>query len=570
MCKPDYDWYTIEKSMKAQSFTAIAVFIFSFCFSFFLMTHSLSYDTQLHVIRMGSKLWSDFGSHIPLVRSFSLGDNLNRFFRGQAPEYPGFPGEPIRYHFGFYMIAGILEKLGVRIDWAINIPSIIGFTLMLFLTFVMARKFFQSQATAILSLIFLLFNGTLSVLTFLKTHPLNSQFINAVITTRNFPVFGPWDGGLITAFWHLNIYTNQRHLSLSYGVTLLLIYLVLTMSAKPLIRTKILLALGISLLMDLLLFINLPAAAIAGIFLLWFFLLDNRIKLPLVLAGLGSLPWLLFMKHISAPSILFLVKPGYLTHSPLTPLTFLQFWFANLGLHLLLIPIGMILAPKEVRKLLIIPLLILFILPNIFQFSPDMINNHKFFNFFIIIGNMFSAYTIMRLMGLLSRMRPMIFRAILYLIPVALFLCLTASGIIDFFAVVNDTIGGVNDYQSNPDATWILLHSSPDAVFLNSTWFYHPANLAGRSIFSGYPYFTWSYGYDKDKRENIARSIFGAPNPGQACQILRANHISFVDLNNHPDQFFTPNTILWDTYFHPSYQTAENRIYDVKTICQMY
>ncbi|TSC86331.1 MAG: hypothetical protein G01um10147_943 [Microgenomates group bacterium Gr01-1014_7] len=73
---------------------------------------------------IATKAWSDFASHIPLIRSFSLGDNF-------LPEYPLFPGEPIRYHFLFYAVVGYLEKLGLRIDYAFNILSALSFAFLI-------------------------------------------------------------------------------------------------------------------------------------------------------------------------------------------------------------------------------------------------------------------------------------------------------------------------------------------------------------------------------------------------------------------------------------------------------
>jgi hypothetical protein len=54
---------------------------------------------------IASKAWSDFASHIPLIRSFSFGNNF-------PPQYPLFSGPPIKYHFLFYAFVGLLEKLG--------------------------------------------------------------------------------------------------------------------------------------------------------------------------------------------------------------------------------------------------------------------------------------------------------------------------------------------------------------------------------------------------------------------------------------------------------------------------
>jgi hypothetical protein len=555
-------------SMKTRSLIGTGlVIIAAVIFSLYIMFHTFTYEPRIPAIRMGSKLWSDFGSQIPLIRSFSYGDNLNRMVRGEAPEYPGYPGEPIRYHFGFYFFAGLLERLGVRIDWALNIPSAIGMALLLIMIFMIAKRFFNSFAAGILAIFFLVFNGTFAVFNFLKIHPLNANFLTAVVQNKTFPAFGPWDGNAVTAFWNLNIYTNQRHLAMSYGLILVMLYLILNAKPKMKFVETALYAVSISALMDMLLFINLPAAAMAGVCLLWFFVIRPESRIPLAIGAFLSAPWLWYLIHITAPSFAITFKPGYLTHSPLTAPAFLRFWLANLGLHTILIPIGMVLAPKRTKMLFIIPILIIFIVPNIFQFSPDMINNHKFFNFFLILGNMFSAYAVVSLIGHISHMRLIWLKPVFYLFPAALLLCLTASGIIDFFAVTNDNMMDINDVAANPDAEWIMTHTPPGAVFLNSTWLYHPASLAGRFIFSGYPYFTWSYGYDKDKREDIARASYAAVDKSAACTLARKNNISYVEITQPHEDYVSPDPDLWLYDFTPVYRHDNFRIYDMNTAC---
>src|SRR3989338_2340453 len=96
------------------------LFFVLFLFSFWLMRRTLSYDPSASSILIGGKYWSDFCGHLPQIRSFSKGLNW-------PPEYPLFPGEPIRYHFLFYALVGLLEKSGLRLDWALNIPSALGF-----------------------------------------------------------------------------------------------------------------------------------------------------------------------------------------------------------------------------------------------------------------------------------------------------------------------------------------------------------------------------------------------------------------------------------------------------------
>src|SRR3989304_6961080 len=70
------------------------LFLLLFLFSFYLMFYTFGYDAKRSTMLIAPKLWSDFGAHIPLIRSFSMGDNW-------PPASPLYPGEPIRYHFGF-------------------------------------------------------------------------------------------------------------------------------------------------------------------------------------------------------------------------------------------------------------------------------------------------------------------------------------------------------------------------------------------------------------------------------------------------------------------------------------
>ena len=231
----------------------------------------------------------------------------------------------------------------------------------------------------------------------------------------------------------------------------------------------------------------------------------------------------------------------------------------NLGLHTFLVPLGILLAPKTVRNFLLGPLLALFILPNLFRFSPDMINNHKFFNFFLIVGNMFSAYAIVRIFSI---------KRIGTLVGLVGLVGLMLSGIIDFFPIINDAKGGMPDVASNPDVRFFATQTKPNDIVANSTWFYHPASLAGRSMYSGYTYFTWSYGYDQGGREASLQSIYQAPDRLSLCQRLRDTNVAYIELNSEPEHYLQPNMALWDTLL-PVYKNPDNhlRIYDTESLC---
>src|SRR3990167_947392 len=115
----------------------VIIAVAALAFSFWLMFSTFSYKDGS--ILIAAKARSDFGSHIPLIRSFSLGNNF-------PPEFPIFPGEPIRYHFLFYFVVGLLERVGVRIDYALNLPSALSFSFLLITIYFLAKLIFKSRA----------------------------------------------------------------------------------------------------------------------------------------------------------------------------------------------------------------------------------------------------------------------------------------------------------------------------------------------------------------------------------------------------------------------------------------
>jgi hypothetical protein len=509
-----------------------------------LMWHTLSYSSADHQILVSGKFWSDFGGYLPQIRSFSLGKNW-------PPQYPLYPGVPTRYHFLFYMFVGLLEKAGLQLDWALNLPSAAGFFFLLVMLWLTAKKIFQKETVAWLSLLFFLFNGSFSFLDFFKKYPLSSQSLNYLINLRDFPSFAPWNGSQIAAFWNLNVFTNQRHLGLSLALGLLLVYLLYTRHSRGIYF--------VGFISGLFIVLNQAVFGIAILFVGWFFLVDSTLRKPLLISALGGLP-LIYFTFLTIPTRPPLnIHLGFLAPQPPALLGILNFWLLNFGLHLILIPIGFILAPKKVR-ILIPPLVVLFLIPNIFQLSVDIINNHKLFNFFLSLGVMFTAYTIVRIWdsALIGKI----------ITPFLVFF-LIFGGLIDLFPVINDTYFPVADIPANPDATYIVSHTPKDAVILNSTWFYHPASIAGRFIYNGYSYFTWSFGYDQVSREQTTVAIYSSPDKATACDLLRQANISYVELNPHHESFINPNWPLWSQVFTPAYTNPETRLklYSVAQNC---
>jgi len=191
-----------------------------------------------------------------------------------------------------------------------------------------------------------------------------------------------------------------------------------------------------------------------------------------------------------------------------------------------------------------------------------MAGNHKFFNAFLIIGNMYSAFLLIKLWGKFKLFRPVVIITIFFLI---------FSGIIDFFPIKNDGFMTVSDYPKNPDIQWIIKNTPKDAVFLNSTYLYNPASLAGRKIFMGWPYFSWSLGYDTYRRGNEMKQILGVTEKQTACKLLKQKKINYVEiqLQEPPDSDIPIISDIYRKEFHEIYSdTVKNySIYDVSKNC---
>ena len=536
-----------------KNYAEIILTILALLFSFWLMFHTFSYKEGQMLI--ASKAWSDFSSQIPLIRSFSFGLNF-------PPQYPLFAREPIHYHFLFYAFVGMLERANIPLDYALNIPSALGFSLLIVLIYTFANNLFHSKTTALLSILFFLFNGTLSFIYFFSKHPLSLNTPSEIISNAKFPSFGPYDAGLVSAFWNLNIYTNQRHLAASYAfaVLILLIFLFILPKLNNKRKSIAVIALGVSLGLFFYFHLAILLAATVSLFLLA--IINKRLKEGLtifVIAGIICFPQYLYLSHGSlAYSVKF--HPGYLVANNLTFVSFFLHWIANLGLHIVLIPLGVFFSDKK-QRFVFLAVLSIFIIGNLFQFSPEIAGNHKFINYFMLFGVMFTAYAILKLWTKEILPKPIIVSIVFFLI---------FSGIIDFFPVYNDKKGAILDYQRDPTVRWIIKNTKPDAVFLNSSYLYTPESLAGRKIMMGWPYFAWSAGYDVESRGKFIEQVFSLSEKKTACKFLSSQNIDYIRITNPPDPSFPKINQDLLAKFKRIYNDTNTQtvIYDVKENCR--
>ncbi|MBR6987078.1 MAG: hypothetical protein IKH82_03305 [Clostridiales bacterium] len=167
----------------------------------------------------GYSTFSDLSPHTAMVSSFGKGFNF-------PTQYMHFSGDGIKYHFLFYFFSGTLEYLGLPIDYALNLPSIISMVCALILLGLLAVLISSRRASFLIAPVLVFLRSSLNVffhfkeLVGLGNTP--AQAIKAILGNSSWYAVTDYDDWGI---WAINVYPNQRHLMLGVAVMLIVIIL---------------------------------------------------------------------------------------------------------------------------------------------------------------------------------------------------------------------------------------------------------------------------------------------------------------------------------------------------------
>ena len=166
---------------------------------------------------IGTNQWSDYGPNTAIVQSFAFGHNF-------PAEYPHFAGEPIRYHFLFYFLAGNLEYLGLNLAWSLNIISIITLVSMLALVMALGELLFKSRAVGCLASVLFFFHGTLNLIPFFRSQTSVKGALLAAYHLVSYLSSGYPYRGEDWGIWTQVVFVNQRHFASSIGIFLIVLF----------------------------------------------------------------------------------------------------------------------------------------------------------------------------------------------------------------------------------------------------------------------------------------------------------------------------------------------------------
>jgi hypothetical protein len=529
-------------------------------FSGWLYGHALSYDTGRGLL-VANGSWTDFDLHLGVARSFSWGSNL-------PPQHPWYAGPPIRYHFGLDFLAGLLERLGLRLDLAYNLPSVVGFTMLLVLLFELGRLLSGRTACGVFAAILMPLSSSLAFVDYLaRWEHTPFGLIRGLWQQTERLHIGPYDNKVISSHFTLIPYIHQRHLALGMAAGILVILLVAGMACGRGRLTAVqMLALGAFLGLSFPLngVIYLCTLSVTATILVLF----RRWRLGTVLLATAvavALPSALLLSGGSEISR----HAGYLVE-PLTVRNFLRYWWLNFGL---LVPIAAgaaLLGSSSLRRMLI-AFSVPFVIGNLVQFSADDSGgvNHKLFNFWAALMAVLGGIALARL----SRLRlPGIRRAGVVLVALLL-PPLTLSGVIDVMLFKNEGHVAVIDDTGRPGVDWIAAHTAGDAVFLTASALAMPPSAAGRRLYIGYAAFAAVAGYDVGSRLTAIQHMYRAASRQEACERLRAAGIDYVQIGPaelQPDSPLQVNQDLWDQFtpaFEASTLSGPLRYYRVADNC---
>jgi len=532
---------------------------------------------------MGWSVVSDFSVHTALIRSFSYGKNF-------PTQFPHFPDGTIRYHFMFQFFTGVLEYLGLRIDLAFNLLSILALFDVTLLLYVLAVLITNKRAVGILTIVFFLFRSSFSGPRYLlENRPYQSfgQFIRLITGTQAF--IGYSSDQEKWGLWNLNVYANQRHFALGislvlFGIIAMLplmkkmyyVYIYRPVSVRERIRQflftadawlpeNLIRAISLGFLFGAAAFFH-GSAVIALLGMLAVMGLFSKHRLEFLIIALITYAMSSFQASFFAPGVE-LAKPqivfGFIApdHSPKGIALYIVILT---GIVLAVALIGMLMRFKRFIVFFLI-FLIPFVLTFTLSLTPDVTVNHKFLMISVMLLNIFAAYAICVIMGSIPGK----------VIGVVLIAIMVSTGVIDAFTIQN--LNG-RDAQGNqlsvpiPEKSafqdWILQNTQPDDVFLTTRDSVSEVFFAGRCEFYGWPYYAWSAGYDTNDRGVIFQEIT-RPTDAETCKrLVMENKISYIvitpGLYDEMDNFYADPDML-KTIFPTVYSDPVNQIYVLKT-----
>ena len=516
------------------------------------------------ILYSGFTVYGDYAPHTAMMRSFSLGNNF-------PTEYPHFGGEDVKYHFMFQFLVGNLEYLGLRLDFAYNIPSVFALLGFLMVLYCIAKRIAGSMAAGVLTVVFFFFRSSLTFFRFLWEHFQAGDLSQTLKTNTAFIGYTPnEDWGL----WNFNVYLNQRHLAFGLLLAALVIWIYLDWvdagcsdreKGARWLRNRFLtaeawrcrspeLALGAGLILGLTAFWN-GAAEIGGLLILMGFAIFSDGKLDYLITAVTAVFFSVLQTKIfiwgSAVEAGF--QWGFLAEDK-SLIGVLWYLLQMSGIFFLGTAALVFFLRRRSRR----AVLAAFLFPLFFAFcgslTPDIAVNHKYIMISYAFVAIFWAWAVVGLWrrpesgrrnrnedgrrfhdrqtsgGQLPGRRFSGHWFLRHAAAVVLTICLTATGIYDFVIILRNNGPGhrvtVNMHSALTD--WLAEHLTHEDLILTPEYSINEVTMSGVMMYLGWPYYAWSAGYDTYGRADKAREIYTSTDQNIVKALVKQEKITYI------------------------------------------
>lgn len=489
---------------------------------------------------VGFSVFSDFAPHLGMIRSFSYGNNF-------PTQYSHFAGEDIRYHFMFQFLAGNLEFLGLRIDWAFNLPSILSMLSVCCLLYVLAVKIIGRRLGGFLSVLFFLFRSSPSFFRFLAEVPKGSSLLKALTEQTEFISYTAHeDWGL----WNLNVYCNQRHLAFSLALMLfaLLMFMpylyrmyaalrkwcksnadgqhtlksfsgVFLLNRGAVLPNDPVFAVFMGLVLGLTAFWN-GAVLIACLLVLFVMALASDHRLDYLITAVIAVLLSVIQSNlfVDGSAVSFSFYWGFLAENR-TFWGVLEYMLELWGVLFILVTLYC-LTGQGVKRYLTAAFMSPLLFALTVSLTADITVNHKYIMIAAILLSIIAAAVIS---GIWKRKR------IGYRLLACMLVCaMTVTGIFDLTVIIRKNRQHMEYALDDPATAWIRENASSQDIFLTSNYSLHRVVLGGAMLYYGWPYYAWSAGYDTAYREEQVRLMYEAESPEALSALISQNNIRYI------------------------------------------
>ncbi len=522
--------------------------------------------------------WGDTSLHVGIARSFSEGANF-------PPELPIFAGEPIRYHFGFDFFVGTLERGGLPIGLAFNLPGALAFAAICVLLVEFGRLLWQSTAVGVVAAVLFATNSSLAFLRYFAKEGTGGLDPATLWRHVGYDGGGPYNDDEISIFMTLNPYLTQTHLLMALVVVLFAALVLVAALREPGSSPREgRNAVGLGVLVGGTFWFNGIVVVVVLGFAVVLGALCGRVRFALSFVGpatLLALPQLVWLNGGFGTGGSVSFHTGYLVEDfslvdPRSWWDFGRYWWLNLGLALPLLILGGVWSRRADRTLFV-AVMSVFVLGNLVAFGREVGgHNHKVFNLWEILANLFVAYALVRLVRWLWTELPRrsvgvpAARSVAVGTAGVVAVLLLASSVLDYLTLKNDSRHEVVGNRADAMA-WIRDNTAADATFLTAYGaVYTTPTLAGRRVYlAGFAPWARVMGYDNEPRERRIAAFYGARDHAAACRELAGTGVDYVQVGADEvnSKAFVLNAALFPGQFSPVYTDEAYTYYDVHRSC---